>query len=412
MNPKEFNTGTKNFFLSFLWEYRGSFLISFCILFTGFIIEYITGGKGIALPGWPANLIMLTLFIAYIITFHIIVTHPIKKWLSGHHAAVSVITTFVFLILLMAFIPQGELGSKSFVSQIGLTHVIRSWPYFLISMFLLFILGLTILRRFLPFSFRNFAFTLNHLGLFIVLSAASLGAADTYTLSMVLNENQITKIAQGESGKHYEIDFGIELLRFKMDEYPPQIFMVSEKGEILYPHKKPLEAGKGNKEMRGNWLLEVQEYIENAYKDSMVYFSTTAFGSAPAAKLMAHNTQTGKTLTGWVSCGSMFVSPEYFILSETEKIAMTVPHPKKFSSLIKLHYMQNETKDITVEVNQPAKFRGWTIYQSGYDAEMGKWSTRSIVQLVRDPWLPVVYAGFFMIIAGALYLLWLGKIKR
>jgi hypothetical protein len=40
---------------------------------------------------------------------------------------------------------------------------------------------------------------------------------------------------------------------------------------------------------------------------------------------------------------------------------------------------------------------------------MGKWSTESYVELVKDPWLPAVYVGIFMIMAGALYLFWMGR---
>jgi len=60
-------------------------------------------------------------------------------------------------------------------------------------------------------------------------------------------------------------------------------------------------------------------------------------------------------------------------------------------------------------VNNPYKFKGWTIYQSGYDEQMGKWSEISIIRLVRDPWLPVVYTGIFMLLAGALLMLWTGR---
>jgi hypothetical protein len=42
------------------------------------------------------------------------------------------------------------------------------------------------------------------------------------------------------------------------------------------------------------------------------------------------------------------------------------------------------------------------IYQYGYDESMGKYSRQSVFELVRDPWLPLVYTGIFMLLAGAL----------
>ena len=32
---------------------------------------------------------------------------------------------------------------------------------------------------------------------------------------------------------------------------------------------------------------------------------------------------------------------------------------------------------------------------------MGKWSNLSVFELVRDPWLPAVYFGIYMILMGA-----------
>ena len=45
----------------------------------------------------------------------------------------------------------------------------------------------------------------------------------------------------------------------------------------------------------------------------------------------------------------------------------------------------------------------------GYDTRMGQWSDLSVLEVVRDPWLPFVYTGFIMLIAGAMYLFWIGK---
>ena len=59
-------------------------------------------------------------------------------------------------------------------------------------------------------------------------------------------------------------------------------------------------------------------------------------------------------------------------------------------------------KEACVEVNKPLSFTGWKIYQLSYDESKGKWSTYSVFELVRDPWLPLVYIGIWMMIAGAI----------
>lgn len=58
----------------------------------------------------------------------------------------------------------------------------------------------------------------------------------------------------------------------------------------------------------------------------------------------------------------------------------------------------------TIRVNKPLSVRGWKIYQYSYDETMGKESDISVFELVRDPWLPFVYAGIFMMLAGAVWL--------
>ena len=56
----------------------------------------------------------------------------------------------------------------------------------------------------------------------------------------------------------------------------------------------------------------------------------------------------------------------------------------------------------TVRVNKPLAVRGWKIYQLSYDETRGAASDISIFELVSDPWLPLVYGGIFMMLAGAL----------
>ncbi len=395
------------------WKYGESFLASFILVFIGFFTEFATGGKGISMPGWPANLMILLLFVAYVIIFHFLVKHPVKRWLSSVPAAISAISVFSFLVLLMGFIPQGENNGSSFISGLGLTHIAQSWPYLLSSLYLIFILSFTIIRRLLPFSLKNVAFTLNHLGLWIVVVAGSLGASDSMQLTMMLSKNKITIPAYNDRGQAFDLGFGIKLLNFSIDEYPPTLGLINTRsGELVYPKENLTEAVKGNKAKMGNWSVEVKEYIENAQKDDSARFMPSATPGAPTAYISANNLQNDVIAGGWVTSGSPFVYRQDLVLPNDQSIAMTTRKPKKYISEIRAYYDMNKYEDFTVEVNKPVKFKGWTIYQSGYDEQMGKWSTTSIIQLVRDPWLPAVYTGIFMILAGALFMFWTGRAKN
>jgi hypothetical protein len=99
-------------------------------------------------------------------------------------------------------------------------------------------------------------------------------------------------------------------------------------------------------------------------------------------------------------------------LKDSEVLILTQPEPKKYSSKL-IVYSDSITSDtVTLEVNSPYSVKGWDIYQSAYDDTKGKWSTLSVIEAVNDPWLPIVYFGVAMLIAGALYLFWIGKDKK
>ena len=79
--------------------------------------------------------------------------------------------------------------------------------------------------------------------------------------------------------------------------------------------------------------------------------------------------------------------------------------PKRFASDISVYTEDGKNLRGTVEVNKPLKVNGWKIYQYGYDNAHGSKSPYSVFMLVKDPWLPAVYTGIFLMLAGALCLM-------
>lgn len=75
--------------------------------------------------------------------------------------------------------------------------------------------------------------------------------------------------------------------------------------------------------------------------------------------------------------------------------------PRRFASDIKVTDAAGTETEATVDVNKPLKVDGWKIYQYDYDESKGAASTISVLQLVSDPWLPYVYTGIYMMLAGA-----------
>ena len=87
--------------------------------------------------------------------------------------------------------------------------------------------------------------------------------------------------------------------------------------------------------------------------------------------------------------------------------------PKRYDSEVEIQTKTGKNIHATIDVNKPVEVDGWKIYQYGYDTQMGAMSTTSILELVRDPWLPLVYTGIYMMLAGAVCMfIFGGKRKR
>ena len=86
--------------------------------------------------------------------------------------------------------------------------------------------------------------------------------------------------------------------------------------------------------------------------------------------------------------------------------------PKRFASEIQILTKTGKNIETTVDVNKPYEVDGWKIYQYGYDTQKGAQSQISILELVSDPWLPLVYAGIYMMLAGAVCMFFFGGVRR
>ena len=75
--------------------------------------------------------------------------------------------------------------------------------------------------------------------------------------------------------------------------------------------------------------------------------------------------------------------------------------PKRFASEVQILSQTGKNIHAIIDVNKPVEIDGWKIYQYGYDTNAGPRSRISIFELVRDTWLPAVYAGIIMMLAGA-----------
>ena len=185
------------------------------------------------------------------------------------------------------------------------------WPFVLIYVYVALILGEVILRRVTHLTSwrRDIPFLLNHLGLFLAMTTATLGNSDMQRLRMVAMVGE------------------------------PEWRALTQEGVV---REMPL-------------AIELKQFIMETYDD-----------------------------------GS----------------------PKRFASEIQILTKSGKNIEATVDVNKPVEVEGWKIYQYGYDTQMGARSQISILELVSDPWLPLVYTGIYMMLAGAVCMFIIGGRKR
>ena len=284
---------------------KNGFLIGGGIIFAGLMLQLSVGSVVWEAFAWPANGIVLAGFLAMIVAVFLLRKKVYAfRFIGSYQAAIPALVYAVALTIIMGLTRQTTNGS-------WLNNMLAFWPFVLIYVYVALILGEVILRRVTHLTSwrRDLPFLLNHLGLFLAMTTATLDNADMQRLRMITGVGEPEWRALTEQGVVRELPLAIELKKFIMETYDD---------------------------------------------------------------------------------GS----------------------PKRFASELQILTKSGKNIETTVDVNKPVEVEGWKIYQYGYDTQMGAMSQISILELVSDPWLPLVYTGIYMMLAGAVCMFILGGRKR
>lgn len=397
----------------FPWLYRESFLIAFGFLIIGFALEIVSAGTGAQALHYPYNVTFGVFFVTTGIAAKLLFKkHPVIKWLASVPASISAIALVFFMVVLLGLIPQVENEhSNQLLKLLGLTHITSSWPFIMALLFLLATLLFAIFKRLYPLNLKNIAFFVNHAGLWFALFGGFLGAGDFRRLNMDLYTDEVVWKAYDQGRNEIEMPLALKLNKFDIDEYNPKLVMVNHHTWDFAPgvENQQFIIETANSGKIGNWEITVDKFHASAYQNGGVYEKSEMIGSGPAAFIRALNTVDGTVKEGWITSGSFVMNSRLIEIDEEFSIAMTIPDPKRYSSEATLYTFEGDVEQIVLEVNKPYSVAGWKIYQTSYDERFGRWSQLSVVELIKDPWLPVVYTGIFMMIAGAIYLMWVGR---
>ncbi len=396
----------------FPWGYPEAFLIMAAVLLVGFAMEWVTPGDGLSAPAWPWNgVIGAALILGALILQLALPKNPVVRWLSQVPASMGAIAAVTLSVLLMGLFLQGQPSGISWIDRLGLTRMATSWPFLLSISWFLFVLAMTTVRRSIPLRGRNIGFLLNHLGLWIVIAGGILGSGDLQRVTMTLSDGQTVWYGTDRDGRTVELPLALELQRFHMEEYPPKMGMLDhDTGSLIIRGEQDLvEVERGRTGYMSGWNYEILRFFSESARIDDRFEPIHDIGAAPAAQIRAVHAERGDTVVGWITCGSFNMRHQFLELEEGRAMAMTVPQSKRYMSLARLYTQSGDNRMIDIEVNHPYSAGGWKLYQFSYDDRFGKWSPISIIEAVRDPWLPVVYTGFIMMLLGAVYLFWLGK---
>lgn len=401
------------------WGYLESVIIVAGIVAAGFILQAAVGGFDLRLMRWPVNIIIGGIIVSAIILMTFLRWSAFSRWFSGTTMAVTLIGALVTLGIVMGLTPQVFLGTEPVggtVSRFGLDNLTSSWAFVTVYLLTLLSLGAVIARRLTRFSLRDYAFILNHLGLWLLLFAAGLGSADRKNFVMHVREGETEWRVYNENDDMLELPIAIELNDFNMEEYPPSLTVVDRATGAVQPEGKPeffAFDGKITSGSLAGWEVNVEEYIHDAVRNSdSTYHEIHMPGASPAAKVSVRRSGTGEVREGWVSAGNMSQLFMVLNLDDRHALAMTKPAPKRFVSDIIVYTENGRSAHALLEVNKPLRIGGWMLYQYGYDNEAGRLSTYSSIEMVYDPWVIPVYVGIVMLMAGSVCMLWMGNRRK
>ena len=394
-----------------LWKMKEGFVTGAGLILVGLALQYSVGPLDWSAFAFPINAICLVLYLAFLALIYAL-RHRVRlfSFFFTTEAAVPTLLYAALLTVAMGLTRQVAPHERA-IDPIGLTRMLSFWPFVLIYGRLTGIVGLIAIRQILHFRLRELPSLLSHLGVFIAIVAATLGSADMERVKLTASMDMPEWRATHEQG-FLELPLAIQLEKFTIDEYPPKLLIINSKTGKSIPAKNP-EIVLVDKHFREGkllkWRIRVRQNLPLAApvvtSDTVRYVGWGSSGAVTAllveAQPMEGDRAVGKPLVGWVTCGSYLFPFQELKLTKDLSLVMARREPERYASRIHVYTRSQKNIVATVEVNKPVSIDGWRIYQLSYDESMGRWSETSTFELVKDPWLPAVYLGIFLLLAGA-----------
>lgn len=395
-----------------VWKMKEGFVFGAGLILVGLALQFSVGPIHWSDFAFPINLIFLIVFLLILVLAYWLRRRVrLFSFLLTAEAAVPTLIYAAALTVVMGLTRQVSAHERA-IDPIGLTQMLSFWPFVLIYLLLATIVGLITLRQILHFRLRELPSLLSHVGLFLVIVTATLGSADMERVKLTATTDMPEWRATHEQG-FVELPLAIQLEKFTIDEYPPKLLIINSQTGKSVPAKNP-EIALIDKHFReGNilkWRIRVLKNLPLAApvvtSDTTKYVEWQSSGAVTALLVEAQRMKDGRAVgpptVGWVTCGSYLFPFQEPKLTKQLSLVMARREPERYASRIHVYTESQKNIVATVEVNKPVSVDGWRIYQLSYDEAMGRWSETSTFELVKDPWLPAVYVGIYMLLAGAI----------
>ncbi|MBK8189281.1 MAG: cytochrome c biogenesis protein ResB [Vampirovibrionales bacterium] len=384
--------------------------------------------KGSAPPlNWPWNAVTLGAFVlALTLSYRVVRKTALGEWVTSVPFALCVFGALMAMAVVGGVVPQTpDVALPALLKGWGWHQMFQSWPFALMTLLLLACLGWTILKNFSWRSRRWMATSLSHLGVWVTIAAALFGAGDLRRLDMALPEGQASHVGADSAGRVFPLPFEAYLQAFELDEYPPTALWLSaasgeplagqsRAGEAIAPgatfsiayQGARYQAMLGPVRAHGRWARDVRS-------GQLTFIASDRPSDAPAAYATLVKTMEATSRepqkpnaapgirSGWITRGGATSLPQVLTLDGVG-LAMAEARPKRYASrLIVRESPAAAPRAARVEVNHPLSINGWRLYQKSYEQPLGMGQSISVLEAIRDPWLPVVYAGLVLMLAGA-----------
>ena len=395
-----------------VWKMKEGFVFGAGLILVGLALQFSVGPIHWSDFAFPINLIFLIVFLLILVLAYWLRRRVrLFSFLLTAEAAVPTLIYAAALTVVMGLTRQVSAHERA-IDPIGLTQMLSFWPFVLVYLLLATIVGLITLRQILHFRLRELPSLLSHVGLFLVIVTATLGSADMERVKLTATTDMPEWRATHEQG-FVELPLAIQLEKFTIDEYPPKLLIINSQTGKSVPAKNP-EIALIDKHFREGsilkWRIRVLKNLPLAApvvtSDTTKYVEWQSSGAVTALLVEAQRMKNGRAVgpptVGWVTCGSYLFPFQELKLTKQLSLVMARREPERYASRIHVYTESQKNIVATVEVNKPVSVDGWRIYQLSYDEAMGRWSETSTFELVKDPWLPAVYVGIYMLLAGAI----------